>query len=223
MGYVQIKKLWSYACNGELKSLRKYYQDYGELNRRYYLYDKENSLLMGAFRNNQYETAEYLLSVGERPTKEEQTRIREELKRIEIMNKIIELCDENDGQGLQHEMALDSHKKLFLNRKPIKLRFVNGRECEVNTWKDVVQLVLEDCISTEDKLNRVRSLCGKIKGRYKIILDNNSEYMSRPMKIYDEIYMETKYSADVLISVMQRILDEAGYDYSEIYVNYRDW
>lgn len=223
MGYVQIKTLWSYACNGELNSLRKYYMDYGELNRRYNAYNQDNSLVMGAFRNKHYETAEYLLSVGERPTKEEQAKIREELRRIELMNKMIELCDENDGQGIQQEMTLDSHKRLFLNRKPTHLRLEDGREFEVKTWKEVLQIVLGDCIGTEDRLKRVKNLCGKIKGKYKIILDNNSEYMSRPMKIYDEIYMETKYSNDVLISVMQRILDEAGYDYSKVYVNYRDW
>lgn len=223
MGYTPIKTLWSYACNGELNSLRKYYMDFGELNRRYNAYDKDNSLVMGAFRNKHYETVEYLLSVGERPTKEEQAKIREELKRIEVMNKMMEICDANNGQGIQQEMSLDSHRKLFLNRKPTQLRFPDGREFKVNTWKDVVQIVLEDCIGTEERLNKIRGLCGQIKGKYKVILDDNCEYMSRPMKIYDGIYMETKYSNDVLISVMQRILDGADYDYSKIYVNYRDW
>ena len=44
---------------------------------------------MGALRNNQFETVEYLISVGETITDEEKEQILTELKRIDIIKKLV--------------------------------------------------------------------------------------------------------------------------------------
>ena len=82
-------KLWEYACNGDIEKLKKYYSEHNETNRRYCRFNKEHSLIMGALRNNQFETVEYLISIGENITDEEKEQILTELKRIDIMKKLV--------------------------------------------------------------------------------------------------------------------------------------
>lgn len=89
-----IKDLWEYACSGDIEALKKYYDDGGSINNRYFQFGKSHSLIMGAFRNNQFETVEYLISVGEDISKEERRDIRTELKRFNIMKELAEM-DEN--------------------------------------------------------------------------------------------------------------------------------
>lgn len=60
-----IDELWSMACNNEKKNLRRYYEAGGEINRRYKAFGENHSLIMGALRNGNTDTALYLLSVGE--------------------------------------------------------------------------------------------------------------------------------------------------------------
>jgi len=61
-----INKLWEYACDGNIEELRKYYDNGGSINNRYIKFGEGHSLIMGAFRNNHFDTVEYLMSVGER-------------------------------------------------------------------------------------------------------------------------------------------------------------
>ena len=82
-------KLWEYACNGDIEKLKKYYSEHNETNRRYCRFNKEHSLIMGALRNNQFETVEYLINVGETITDEEKEQILTELKRIDIIKKLV--------------------------------------------------------------------------------------------------------------------------------------
>ena len=89
MEKMYYSKLWEYACNGDIEKLKKYYSEHNEINRRYCRFNKEHSLIMGALRNNQFETVEYLISVGETITDEEKEQILIELKRIDIMKKLV--------------------------------------------------------------------------------------------------------------------------------------
>lgn len=66
-----IEKLWSYACNGKIKQLREYYDNGGEVNRKYHKFGTNHSLVIGAFRNHCIHTVTYLLSKGETPSSEE--------------------------------------------------------------------------------------------------------------------------------------------------------
>lgn len=86
---ISIEKLWEYACSGNIEALKRYYKsEEGITDIRYYKFKAEHSLIMGAFRNNQFETVEYLLSIGESITNEEKEEINKELKRIELLKKL---------------------------------------------------------------------------------------------------------------------------------------
>ncbi len=89
MENVRIEMLWEYACCGDIDSLKSYYENGGEPNRRYFAFGGEHSLIMGAFRNNQFEAVEYMLSMGETATDLEIEEFTRELQKIMCLRKII--------------------------------------------------------------------------------------------------------------------------------------
>lgn len=89
MNDMTIDELWTYACSGNITRLKTYYNNSGKLNRRYDKFSTEHSLIMGAFRNNQYDTVEYLMSVGETLTEKEKEEMLVEHRRINVMCKLL--------------------------------------------------------------------------------------------------------------------------------------
>ena len=83
------EQLFGLACSGNIKALEDYWNGEGDLHVTYQKFGKEHSLIMGALRNNQFETVEYLINVGETITDEEKEQILTELKRIDIMKKLV--------------------------------------------------------------------------------------------------------------------------------------
>jgi len=45
---------------------------------------------MGAFRNNQFDTVEYLMSVGEEISPKEYDEIQAEMRKLDIMQRLVE-------------------------------------------------------------------------------------------------------------------------------------
>ena len=84
-----INKLWEYACSGNTEELRKYYENGGSINNRYFKFGESHSLIMGAFRNNKFDTVEYLMSVGEELTNKEYTDIKNEMRKQEILGELV--------------------------------------------------------------------------------------------------------------------------------------
>lgn len=68
---ITIEKLWGYACSGKRKQLQEYYDNGGQVNRKYHRFGKDHSLAMGAFRNGRHKTFMCLLANGEILSKEE--------------------------------------------------------------------------------------------------------------------------------------------------------
>lgn len=85
-----INKLWEYACSGNTEKLKEYYDSGGSINNRYFRFGESHSLIMGAFRNSHYDTVEYLMSVGEVMSKKEYNEIKNELRKQELMNEMVE-------------------------------------------------------------------------------------------------------------------------------------
>ena len=85
----RIEMLWEFACCGDIDSLKSYYENGGEPNRRYFAFGGEHSLIMGAFRNNQFEAVEYMLSMGETATQAEKNEFNRELQKIMCLRKIM--------------------------------------------------------------------------------------------------------------------------------------
>lgn len=82
------EKLWCAACSGDIKTLKNHYENGGEKGLKVQSFGRTHSLIMGAFRNNLFDTVDYLLSVGETVTPEEKKEIETELRRYETLKKL---------------------------------------------------------------------------------------------------------------------------------------
>lgn len=82
---MNIEELWIAACSGDLTTLRSYYSGVCELNRRYNKFGKQHSLIAGAYRNNQMETVDFLLDMGETVMEHERTELKEVYYRAVVL------------------------------------------------------------------------------------------------------------------------------------------
>lgn len=80
-----IDELWIAACSGDLTTLRNYYSGVCELNRRYHKFGCDHSLIAGAYRNNQMETVDFLLDMGETILDHERTELKEVYYRAVVL------------------------------------------------------------------------------------------------------------------------------------------
>lgn len=102
-------------------------------------------------------------------------------------------------------------------KKPKEVLFPDGRRICVKKWKDVVSALLSDCISDQDRQERLLGLRGRLFGNQRRILAEDSAGMNQPMQICDRLWMETKYDTETLLNVLMfRVFDAVGYDYSGI-------
>lgn len=79
------EELWGAACSGDIEALKNYFESGAAANIRHQKFGREHSLVMGAFRNNQWETVDYLISIGAVVTDEEKEEIQTELNRVKYM------------------------------------------------------------------------------------------------------------------------------------------
>lgn len=82
------EQLFGLACSGNIKALEEYWNGEGNLNITYEKFGSEHSLIMGAFRNQQYDTVRWLKNHGCRLTDQEQDEINQkylEMKAIESL------------------------------------------------------------------------------------------------------------------------------------------
>lgn len=64
-GNDELENLWTAVCCNDLEYMKKYYTNNGEPNRRYNRFDHNNSLILGALRNKNFQMVELLKQNGE--------------------------------------------------------------------------------------------------------------------------------------------------------------
>ena len=82
------EQLFGLACSGNIKALEEYWNGDGDLNVTYEKFGKQHSLIMGAFRNQQYDTVNWLQNHGCQLTDEEQDEINLEFYRIKTIGNL---------------------------------------------------------------------------------------------------------------------------------------
>jgi hypothetical protein len=111
---------------------------------------------------------------------------------------------------------------VFKGKKPVAV-IINGVRIDVSKWKTVVTEIMKDCNSDPEKHVALMNLRGKISGRERVLLAKESNMMRSPIKIYENLYIETHYDTETLLrTLMTRILDAVDYDYSNILVAIRN-
>jgi len=82
--------------------------------------------------------------------------------------------------------------------------------------------MLSRCNADSEMHVALMNLRGKISGRERVILAKEADKMRSPMKIDDNLYFETHYDTETLLrTILTRVLDVVGYDYSHILVAVR--
>ena len=106
---------------------------------------------------------------------------------------------------------------IFKGKKPSEVRFPDGTCVDVRTWKNVVEAILDKCNNTLIYHSQLQKLCGKVGGRERVFLARTGVGMRSPVKIDEEIYIETHYDTETLLRILTtRILDPIDYDYRGI-------
>ncbi len=85
------EKLFELACAGDTETLEELYRNGQHLDVAYEKFWEEHSLIMGAFRNRQWDTVRWLLGCGARLTPAEQEEINgryQKMRLIAEMQKI---------------------------------------------------------------------------------------------------------------------------------------
>jgi len=107
----------------------------------------------------------------------------------------------------------------FVGTKPTAVMFGKER-IEVKSWREVAFVVLKRC--NEDCGDTMRFLRNKVSGRVRVILSDSPDGMRRPLKIADELYMETHYGSQTLMYILvELILKYTGFDYANIVITIR--
>lgn len=118
---------------------------------------------------------------------------------------------------------LTAGAKIFKGTKPTNVILENNKQIHVSTWKQVVSEVMQHCISDQHYKDALIALSDNISGRKRMLLAKTDENMRSPLKLCDNLYMETHYDTETLLNVLTiRILGAIQYDYSAIQVTIRN-
>lgn len=154
---------------------------------------------------------------------------------INIMfdSMILKLREEQDNSGSVRVTAevreyesiypLAGVPGIFKGKKPTGVRFPDGTRVDVPTWKRGVEVILQRCINIPEKHDKLLLLRGKVSGRARVLISERADGMRSPLKIEDNLYVETHYDTETLLKILTtRILDVIGYDYRDITITVRN-
>lgn len=131
----------------------------------------------------------------------------------------ISKCDNcTISEDTEYEAIYPITNTTGLKGKKVIAVILNNKRIISPTWKNVVKIILEDAIKDEIKLKKLNNLCDKLLGRKRIRLSNTPVDMRSPLKLADNIYVETHYDTETLMNFLLQILNEISYDYSLVKV-----
>ena len=126
-------------------------------------------------------------------------------------------------QEYESTYPLAAGTKIFKGTKPTMVIFPDNSSVLVSTWKQVVTVVMEQCLKSDQNLKKLNEFSDRISGRKRQLLAKSKNNMRSPIKLSDDLFMETHYDTETLLNVLtNRILDAIQYDYSRIQIMIRN-
>lgn len=124
-----------------------------------------------------------------------------------------------EEKPFENIFPLISGAGFFKGKKPSAVIFPDGKRVSVMTWKKAVEEIMQDCCSKKENLSLLMKLRGIASGKRRNFLYSDGSGMRSPIKIRENLYMESHYDTESLLRIMTtRILDVVGYDYSGIQI-----
>ena len=84
------------------------------------------------------------------------------------------------------------------------------------TWKKVVEIILKKAIQDKKTEDKLANLCDKLLGRKRTRISSTDKDMKSPLKISENIYIETHYDTESLMKLLIQVLNEISYEYNNI-------
>lgn len=134
----------------------------------------------------------------------------------EIVRKVEDLQSGSNEYEIEYESAYPiTNTTGFKGKKPIAVKISNER-ITTPTWKIVVEKILKQVLKEKEMEDRLMALRDKILGRKRTRVSSSDVTMRSPLKLNENLYVETHYDTETLMNFLIQILSEIHYDYNSI-------
>lgn len=134
-----------------------------------------------------------------------------------LVNKLEQGGTEGETSPLTETMYLLTALPPSLKGSKPTAVFFGEERVLVKTWRGVYSEISSRCASESATLSVLMELRGKVAGRARVILSDKPDGMGSPVMLAENLYAEAYFDTDMLLKVMtEKILNAAGYDYSNI-------
>ena len=136
----------------------------------------------------------------------------------ELVKKVEKMQRGEENDEMEYEITYPiTNTSVFKGKKPIAVKIQNKRVI-TPTWKKVVENILKEVLEDEQMKNKIFGLRDVLLGRVRTRVSKKKDQMRSPLKLCDELYIETHYDTETLMNLLLEILDSISYDYNNIKV-----
>ena len=136
----------------------------------------------------------------------------------ELVKKVEKMQRGEENDEMEYEITYPiTNTSVFKGKKPIAVKIQNQRGI-TPTWKKVVETILKEVLEDEQMKNKIFGLRDVLLGRVRTRVSKKKNQMRSPLKLCDELYIETHYDTETLMNLLLEILDSISYDYNNIKV-----
>lgn len=136
----------------------------------------------------------------------------------ELVKKVEKMQRGEENDEMEYEITYPiTNTSVFKGKKPIAVKIQNKRVI-TPTWKKVVENILKEVLEDEQMKNKIFGLRDVLLGRVRTRVSKKKNQMRSPLKLCDELYIETHYDTETLMNLLLEILNSISYDYNNIKV-----
>ena len=136
----------------------------------------------------------------------------------ELVKKVERVQSGEENIEMDYEITYPiTNTSVFKGKKPIAVKIGNERII-TPTWKKVVESILKRVLEDEKMKDKIFALRDVLLGRVRTRVSKRQNQMRSPLKLCDELYIETHYDTETLMKLLLEILDSISYDYNDIKV-----
>lgn len=136
----------------------------------------------------------------------------------ELVKKVEKMQRGEENDEMEYEITYPiTNTSVFKGKKPIAVKIQNKRVI-TPTWKKVVETILKEVLEDEQMKNKIFGLRDVLLGRVRTRVSKKKNQMRSPLKLCDDLYIETHYDTETLMNLLLEILNSISYDYNNIKV-----
>jgi hypothetical protein len=102
---------------------------------------------------------------------------------------------------LERTLPLTVAPNIFIKTKAVAVLFGDER-VEVKNWRGVCKTILQRCNESPAHHENLMKLRNRTAGKVRVFLSDKPDSMKRPLKIADDLYVESQYGNETLIHIL---------------------